>query len=436
MNLLRRFCLYGFLKNQQYYEPFFILFFLRHGLSFAAIGLLIAFREGSVALMEIPSGAIADVFGRRKSMILSFSAYILSFLTFYLSSEFRFFMLAMFAFAIGEAFRTGTHKAIIFAWLKSEGREDERTRIYGKTRSWSKFGSAITLPMAVALLFTTGEYSILFLASAVPYLLNTFNILSYPQWLDKDAPPQKHPQKGKQTDTTEESARTHTSIVTVFRALRSSLVESFRIAPLRKILLESMCYEGLFKTAKDYIQPILLALILSISLFPEMEQTRKVALLSGIVYFILHLLSGIAAAQAGRFRDKIGGVEPSATILWRLELLLFAVIGVGISTGAMWLVLVAFVGLAVAQNLWRPLLVSRCADFCRENRMATLLSIESQAKSLFTCLFAPLVGWSVDLLAGYNGDVRFLPVSLLGILVSLVIIISRKKYSLRPLPES
>ena len=71
--MLKRFSLYGFLKNQQYYDPFMILAFRQMGLSFFMIGLLVAFREVIINLMEIPSGAIADLFGRRKSMILSFA---------------------------------------------------------------------------------------------------------------------------------------------------------------------------------------------------------------------------------------------------------------------------------------------------------------------------------------------------------------------------
>ena len=67
--MLFRFCLYGFLKNQQYFEPFLILAFRQKGLSFAMIGLLVGFREICINLMEVPSGAIADVTGRRRAMI-------------------------------------------------------------------------------------------------------------------------------------------------------------------------------------------------------------------------------------------------------------------------------------------------------------------------------------------------------------------------------
>jgi hypothetical protein len=67
--MLFRFSLYGFLKNQRYFEPFLVLALLEKGLGFFEIGLLIGFRELTVNLLEIPSGAVADVWGRRRSMI-------------------------------------------------------------------------------------------------------------------------------------------------------------------------------------------------------------------------------------------------------------------------------------------------------------------------------------------------------------------------------
>ncbi len=74
--MLFRFCLYGFLKNQRYFEPFLILAFRQKDLAFATIGLLIAFREICVVVMEIPTGAVADALGRRRAMIASFVAYV------------------------------------------------------------------------------------------------------------------------------------------------------------------------------------------------------------------------------------------------------------------------------------------------------------------------------------------------------------------------
>ena len=128
--MLFRFSLYGFLKNQRYFEPFLVLVFLEKGLSFFLIGLLISFREVTINLFEIPSGAIADVCGRRMSMILSFAAYIGSFLVFGLAQHPALLFLAMFLFAVGEAFRSGTHKAMIFTWLGLQGRLEERQGLW------------------------------------------------------------------------------------------------------------------------------------------------------------------------------------------------------------------------------------------------------------------------------------------------------------------
>ena len=146
--MLFRFSLYGFLKNQRYFEPFLVLVFLDKGLSFFVIGLLIAFREATVNLLEIPSGAMADVWGRRRAMVASFASYIVSFLIFGAATGAPALFLAMFFFGVGETFRTGTHKAMIFAWLRLQGRTDEKTRFYGYTRSWSKFGSAVSVVLA------------------------------------------------------------------------------------------------------------------------------------------------------------------------------------------------------------------------------------------------------------------------------------------------
>ena len=146
--MLFRFSLYGFLKNQRYFEPFLVLVFLDKGLGYFAIGLLISFREIIVNALEIPSGAVADVWGRRKAMVLSFAAYILSFALFGLAEGIGLLFAAMALFAVGEAFRTGTHKAMIFTWLRLEGRTDDRTRVYGYTRSWSKYGSALSVIVA------------------------------------------------------------------------------------------------------------------------------------------------------------------------------------------------------------------------------------------------------------------------------------------------
>ena len=409
--MLFRFCLYGFLKNQQYYDPFLILAFRQKGLSFTMIGVLYAFREICINLMEIPTGAIADVMGRRRSMIASFVAYITAFVVFGLCQAPWTLFLAMFFFSIGEAFRTGTHKAMIFDWLERQGRTSEKIAVYGRTRSWAKLGSAASVVIATTLVFATEQYVSVFLFCIVPYLINIVNFLGYPAYLD-----------GPRDGSGESRS--------VVRTLLSAVSQSLRTRSLRRLLVESMGYEGLFHSCKDYIQPIIKAACISMPIMLtlgkhfDLQEQQRVALGIGIMYFVLHLLSSFASRGASTFVNRFGGEARSARLLWLMDLLVFALMGAGILAGHVLVPVVAFLLLALFQNFWRPILVGRVASHAGSSQTATVLSIESQAKSLFIAIVAPLLGWSVDLATNYYADWRFLPVAVLGVVVSAAMLVT------------
>ena len=413
--MLFRFCLYGFLKNQQYYDPFLILVFRYRGLSFAEIGLLIGFREICINLLEVPTGAVADVLGRRRSMVASMLAYIAAFVIF--SGAWRLWVLfgAMAFFAAGEALRTGTHKAIIFDWLDRQGRAGEKTHVYGLTRSWSKLGSAVSVIIAAVIVCFTEDYSAVFLLCLAPYVLNVFNFLSYPAYLDG-------PHSG------------HASVGSIVRTLLTALAESLRRRRLRRVLIESMGFEGLYRSAKDYIQPIIKAAALAAPVLLGLGDRRRTAILIGAVYFLLHVLSSAASRRAGRLSDRAGSDERAARWLWLADLAGFVLLAGGALAGLPALMIGAFVMLAVIQNFWRPILVSRCASLSDPSRTATVLSIESQAKSLFIAVVAPLLGWSVDAITAatrggpaYMASWRFLPIAGLGVAIPLgMLIVARR----------
>jgi MFS family permease len=151
--LLFRFSMYGFLKNLRFFEPFLVLFFRDAGLSFFQIGVLYAVRDISTNLLEIPAGVVADTAGRRRSMVLSFLSYIVSFIVFYTLPGFASYALAMVIFGIGEAFRSGTHKALILEHLRLSDMEDLKVTYYGRTRAASQMGSALNSLIAASLVF-------------------------------------------------------------------------------------------------------------------------------------------------------------------------------------------------------------------------------------------------------------------------------------------
>jgi len=406
--MLFRFCLYGFLKNQQYYDPFLILAFREKGLSFAMIGLLIGFREICINILEIPTGAVADVLGRRRAMITSFLAYIVAFVIFGGSLHLWALFAAMFFFSIGEAFRTGTHKAMIFDWLARQGRADEKTKVYGRTRSWSKLGSAVSVVVAAIIVFATDQgFSSIFYLCIIPYAINIVNFLTYPKYLDGPR-------------------RESANLAGVFRALLGTFI-SLRSRPLRRLLIESMGFEGVFKVTKDYVQPVLKAAALALPVVLGLTGRQRMAVLVGAVYFVLYLASSFASRRADWLARRAGSEARGASLLWVAMLAAFVVLGGGVLAGLEAAVIAAFVALFILQNFWRPILIGRIADQTDPDLAATVLSVESQAKTLFAAIFAPLLGWSVDLVGGQDAALQFLPVALLGLVVATGMILTGRR---------
>ena len=406
--MIKRFSLYGFLKNQRYFEPFIILFFLQSGLSFTQIGFLVAFRELFINLMEIPSGAVADLFGRRRSMILSFTSYIISFAIFGVSGVYWHFFVAMFFFAVGEAFRTGTHKAMIFTWLRIEGRLDEKTRVYGYTRSWSKIGSALSTILAVAMVFLTNNYNYVFLFAIIPYVAGLINFLYYPKELEGQP---------------EEETGIRDVFVHLWECMRSSLV----IKRLRRLMVESMSFEGVYKAVDNYLQPVVQNMALLIPLFVGLADVRRSAIMIGVVYVVLYLGSAFASRNSHRLANMAGGEQGGSNLLWKVVFIIYVALVPLLFFEYYYVAVVGFILLSLIQNFWRPMLISRFDDFASETQGATILSIESQAKSVSTMIVAPIMGVMVDFLTGRNLGGEFWPVATLAAVIALFVILTAVK---------
>jgi len=406
--MIKRFSLYGFLKNQRYFEPFIILFFLQQGLSFTQIGFLIAFRELFINLIEIPSGAVADLFGRRRSMIISFVSYIISFAVFGFSQDYWHFFIAMFFFAIGEAFRTGTHKAMIFTWLRNEDRLDEKTRVYGYTRSWAKIGSAVSTILAVAFVLLTNNYAYVFFFAIVPYIIGLFNFMTYPRELE-----------GQPV----EGAGIRHVVVHLRECIRAAMV----IRRLRRLIVESMSFEGVYKAVADYLQPIVKNMALLLPIFVTWGETRRSAVMIGAVYVIIYLVSAYASRNSHRLTSYAGGEERSSRLLWKMVFILYIALIPLLFFGYYYVAVIGFIVLALIQNLWRPVLVSRFDAYATDSKGASVLSIESQAKSVSTMIVAPILGAAVDFIRGQSLGGGFWPVAVIAAVVAMIILLTPLK---------
>ena len=375
-----KFCFYGFFKNLRFFDAFLILFFMEKGLSFFEIGSLYAVREIAIIVLEIPSGVVADALGRRKTLIASFGVYILSFVLFYFSQSYSVLLAAMFLFAFGDAFRTGVHKAMIFQYLKSNGWGTQKTAYYGHTRSWSQMGSAVSALIAGIIVFYSGNYRSIFLVSTIPYFIDMALIYSYPKYLEG----------GKKIFSAH-------NIYSRFKQVIVAFMETFRQLVFLRTLSNLALYTGYYRAVKDYIQPLLKYFALSIPAFAYLNDDKKTAIIIGVFYFFIYGITAIASRQSGNYLKLFRWPQ---TAMNRTILIGFAA---GIITGLTFYIhfyviaILGFLFIIIIENLRKPIGIALIADLTKDESMATSLSVESQAKSLFAAIVAPLLGWLADM---------------------------------------
>ncbi|MCD6366695.1 MAG: MFS transporter [Bacteroidales bacterium] len=375
-----KFCGYGFLKNLKFFAPFFLLFLKSKDISFLDIGVLYAIRETVIYLTEIPSGMLADAMGRKKTMVTSFGFYIISFLLFYFFSGFWLFALAMLLFAFGDSFRTGTHKAMIFEYLKIKGWEQHKVAYYGRTRACSQFGSAISSLLAVVIIFFAKDYNAIFLFSTIPYILDGLLILSYPKELDG---------KMKTTGTSNKAN---------FKQIFRSLASTFRQKEKIRILLNVSSFSGFFKVSKDYLQIIIQYFALSVPLGLAITQKQETALFVGVIFFLLYLLTSMASRHSGKIKNIFGSSEKTLNILLISGILLGITSGILFHFGFYLLSLLSFMLIYINENFRKPVGVSYISEKFDSETLATTLSVESLTNTLIGSLMALLIGALADFL--------------------------------------
>jgi len=380
-----KFAAYGFLKNLKFFDIFFLLFLKETGLSYFQIGLLYAIRQITINIFEVPSGVVADAMGRKKALVFALSSYIASFIIFYSAHSFVLLVLAMIAFGLGEAFRSGTHKAIILQYLLLNDLLDYKSQYYGGTRSWSQLGSALSSLLAIPIVFYGGNYNVLFLYAVIPYFFDLLLILSYPKELDRSHQDEEWHVNFKAGIFFAPIAQTLRTFAAIFRQPESV-----------KALFNAAAYIAFFKGTKDYLQPLLKITVISLPLFLTVSLRQRTAILTGLVYFVIFLMTSYASRNAWKLEKALKHLPRALDVLYLTGVYSVAVAAVLLLFNLPVAAAIVFTVLFLIQNLRRPLVVSYLSEKIDSRVMASGLSAESQIETILVALYAPLLGWLVD----------------------------------------
>jgi predicted MFS family arabinose efflux permease len=177
-----------------------------------------------------------------------------------------------------------------------------------------------------------------------------------------------------------------------------------------------MGFEGVFEVTKNYLQPILQAQALVLAVyftFPEKEST---ALIIGVVYFILHVISAEASRGAHVFAGRFKSDQGAIFFMIIAGFILAVLSSMGIYFKFFIIAIIAYILYYLIQNLWRPILVAQYDDHAESSEQATILSIESQAKTAGITILAPIAGYMAD---NYGIESSLLMLSFILLLLGL-----------------
>ena len=122
--------------------PVVVLFYQDNGMGMQQIFMLKSIYSIAIVVMEIPSGYLADVWGRKKTLFMGAVLGAAGFAVYSFSFGFWAFAVAEIILGVGHSCVSGADSAMLYDTLKVSKREDEYIRHEGRITSAGNFAEA------------------------------------------------------------------------------------------------------------------------------------------------------------------------------------------------------------------------------------------------------------------------------------------------------
>lgn len=128
---IRLFYITQFLHALIFTIPIWIVYYQAR-ISVAQISLLVAIQYFTQVISELPTGAVADMLGKRISIIIGFICAALSYFLFPLATEFSHFVVFVILVGLSDSFLSGSTEAMVYDSLKQDSKEGEFAKVAAK----------------------------------------------------------------------------------------------------------------------------------------------------------------------------------------------------------------------------------------------------------------------------------------------------------------
>jgi len=355
--------------------PIVVPFYESNGLSMKDIMVLQAVYSIAIVVLEIPSGYLADVIGRRKTLILGAVFGTFGFATYSFSFGFMGFLVAEIILGIGQSCISGADSAMLYDSLLEKGEENKYTRFEGRITSLGNVAEAVA---GIAGGLLAG------ITLRTPYFAQTFvALIALPAAITLVEPTRKVP-------------LIKAGIMEIVHIARFAL---FTDRPLRRNILFSAITGTATLTMAWFAQPFF-------------EYTRIDIAWFGILWTTLNLTVAITSYTAHRLEHKLGQRRSILLIALMIPMGYLALSRFHLPGGLIILYIFYLI-----RGYATPVLKDYINRITASNIRATVLSVRNFIIRLLFALTGPLLGWVKDiyslpqalLLAGFI----FLVISLL-----------------------
>jgi len=158
----------AFSKNTWFWLGIWVFYYLRFT-NYAGIGLIETTLILTMTLAEIPTGAIADLFGKKKTLILAFLLEAIGGFIMATTTSFSGLVFSVFVMCLGGAFYSGTIDALVFDTLKQHGKQDSYDKKISNINTISLITPAICSILGGFMYTQNPTYP--FFANAIGYLI-------------------------------------------------------------------------------------------------------------------------------------------------------------------------------------------------------------------------------------------------------------------------
>ena len=334
--------------------PIIVLFYQENGLSMQDVLTLKGIYSVAVVLLEIPSGYLADVWGRKKSLILGSILGCLGFVVYSFSHGFTGFLTAELILGIGSSFISGSDSAMLYDSLLKMKREKEYLKQESRVMSIGNFAEALA---------GIAGGSLALISLRTPFIFQSFIAFI------------AIPASFMLLDPNQNAPKSKAGFKHILSIVKFSLWDSAR---LRWNIMLSSVIGCATLTLAWFIQPYLKDLDMEVSTI-------------GVIWTLLNLTVGAVALLAHRVEGYLGKIGTSIFIV------------VGISSGFIlsgWFHSLIGVGVLFffyfVRGIATPVLKDYINRITESDMRATVLSVRNFIIRICFALIGPFLGWYTD----------------------------------------